>query len=229
MGKKFSRRIRAGRSRDLPTDNKLAPSPRNRFYDLTSAPGVPVVGRGQRAALSGRHTAASLPWCNRRSRRFSSRFQHSRSNGSQPLDICTSRLSGTRRTSLLNRCFSFHRPVRFRNSRIRHRSALNLRLARLRRLRNRSILRPFRSACPGRSHFFKCECCRGGLFPARLGFVRRWRRGFYSKLFSRLRCLRGRLGFFFAGNDYFLRMYFPDENDAKEYCRKKSFQHDAAR
>jgi len=45
MGKKFSRRIHAGRSRDLPTDNKLAASPRNRFYDLTSAPGVPVVGR----------------------------------------------------------------------------------------------------------------------------------------------------------------------------------------
>src|SRR5258708_26766816 len=32
MGKKFSRRIRAGCSRDLPIDNKLAASPRNRFY-----------------------------------------------------------------------------------------------------------------------------------------------------------------------------------------------------
>jgi hypothetical protein len=40
--------------------------------------------------------------------------------------------------------------------------------------------------------------------------------------------LRGRLGLFFAGNDYFLRIYFPDENDAAEYCREKSFQHDAA-
>jgi len=37
MGKKFSRRIRAGRSRDLPTDNKLAASPRNRFYNLSWA------------------------------------------------------------------------------------------------------------------------------------------------------------------------------------------------
>jgi hypothetical protein len=36
------------------------------------------------------------------------------------------------------------------------------------------------------------------------------------------------LGFFFAGNDYFLRMYFPDENETEEYCRKKSFQHDTA-
>jgi hypothetical protein len=34
--------------------------------------------------------------------------------------------------------------------------------------------------------------------------------------------------FFFAGNDHFLRMHFPDENDAAEYCPKKSFQHDAA-
>jgi hypothetical protein len=34
MGKKFSRRIRAGRSRDLPTDNKLAASPRNTFHKV---------------------------------------------------------------------------------------------------------------------------------------------------------------------------------------------------
>jgi hypothetical protein len=40
--------------------------------------------------------------------------------------------------------------------------------------------------------------------------------------------LRGNLGFFFAGNDHFLRMHFPDENDAAEYCPKKSFQHHAA-
>jgi hypothetical protein len=41
--------------------------------------------------------------------------------------------------------------------------------------------------------------------------------------------LRGKLGFFFTGNDYFLRMYFPDENDAAEYRWEKPFQHDAAR
>jgi hypothetical protein len=40
--------------------------------------------------------------------------------------------------------------------------------------------------------------------------------------------LLGKLGFFFAGNDYFLRMYFPDENDNAEYRREQSFQHDAA-
>jgi hypothetical protein len=40
--------------------------------------------------------------------------------------------------------------------------------------------------------------------------------------------LHGGLGFFFAGDDYFLRMYFPDENDTAEYYPKKSFQHDAA-
>jgi hypothetical protein len=39
--------------------------------------------------------------------------------------------------------------------------------------------------------------------------------------------LRGKLGFFFAANDHFLRMYFPDENDA-DYYPEKSFQHDAA-
>jgi hypothetical protein len=43
-----------------------------------------------------------------------------------------------------------------------------------------------------------------------------------------LRGLRGRFRLLFAGNDYFLRMYFPDENDAAEYCPEKSFQHDAA-
>jgi hypothetical protein len=40
--------------------------------------------------------------------------------------------------------------------------------------------------------------------------------------------LCGKLGFFFAGNDHFLRVYFPDENDAAEDCPEKSFQHDAA-
>jgi hypothetical protein len=37
-----------------------------------------------------------------------------------------------------------------------------------------------------------------------------------------------RFGFLFPGNDYFLRMYFRDENGAAEYCREKLFQHDAA-
>jgi hypothetical protein len=43
-----------------------------------------------------------------------------------------------------------------------------------------------------------------------------------------LRGLRGRFRLLFASNDYFLRMYFPDENDAAEYCPEKSFQHDTA-
>ena len=68
----------------------------------------------------------------RRARRFSSRFHHCGPNRSQPFDVCTSRFGGTRRTPLLNWCFSFHRPVSFSNSRIRHRSALDIRLARLR-------------------------------------------------------------------------------------------------
>src|SRR6478672_5256470 len=42
MGKKFSRRIRAGRSRDLPTDNKLAASPRK--WILGSWPSSMLVG-----------------------------------------------------------------------------------------------------------------------------------------------------------------------------------------
>jgi hypothetical protein len=29
--------------------------------------------------------------------------------------------------------------------------------------------------------------------------------------------------FFFAGNDYFLRMYFPDENDLQSIARKNRF------
>jgi len=40
--------------------------------------------------------------------------------------------------------------------------------------------------------------------------------------------MRGKLGFFFAGNDYFLRIYFPDENDTAEYYPEKSLQHDPA-
>jgi hypothetical protein len=40
--------------------------------------------------------------------------------------------------------------------------------------------------------------------------------------------MRGKLGFLFARDDYFLRMYFPDENGAAEYCPEKSFPHDAA-
>jgi hypothetical protein len=39
--------------------------------------------------------------------------------------------------------------------------------------------------------------------------------------------LLGTLGFFFAGNDYFLRMYLANENDTAQ-CPQKSFQHDAA-
>jgi len=42
-----------------------------------------------------------------------------------------------------------------------------------------------------------------------------------------LRGLRGRFRFLFAGNDYFLRMYFPGEDDAAEYCPKKPLQHNA--
>jgi hypothetical protein len=37
-----------------------------------------------------------------------------------------------------------------------------------------------------------------------------------------------KLGFFLAGNDDFLRMYFPDENDTEKYYGEKSFQHDTA-
>jgi len=40
--------------------------------------------------------------------------------------------------------------------------------------------------------------------------------------------LCGKLGFFLASNDHFLRMYFTDENDAAKHCPEKSFQHDAA-
>jgi hypothetical protein len=39
--------------------------------------------------------------------------------------------------------------------------------------------------------------------------------------------VRRKVGFFLAGNDYFLRMCFPDENHTAEYCSEKSFQHDA--
>jgi hypothetical protein len=43
-----------------------------------------------------------------------------------------------------------------------------------------------------------------------------------------LRGLPGRFRILFASNDYFLRMYFPDENGTAEYRPEKSFQHDTA-
>jgi len=43
-----------------------------------------------------------------------------------------------------------------------------------------------------------------------------------------LRSLLGRFHLLFTGNDYFLRMYFPDQNDTADNCPEKSFQHDAA-
>ena len=38
----------------------------------------------------------------------------------------------------------------------------------------------------------------------------------------------GASGFVSRGTTHFLRMYFPDENDAADYYPEKSFQHDAA-
>ncbi len=176
MGKKFSRRIRAGHSRDLPTDNKLAASPRNRI--LGSWPSSMLVGTARCAvrtpqrgvpdpSLQGEGLGASRP-----DSIIVGRI------GPNPFDVRTSRCGGTRRTPLLDWCFSFHGPVSFSNSGIRHRSALDIRLARLRRLRNRSVLRSFRSTCPSRSHFFKRESCRSGFLLARLGFAWRRCRGF---------------------------------------------------
>jgi len=159
----------------------------------------------------------------RRARRFSSRFHHCGPNRAYSLGVCTSRPSGTGRTLLLNWGFSFHGPGSFSNSRIRHRSALDIRLARFRWLRSRSFARSTRSACPSRAHFFKRQIWRGRLLLTRLGFAWRWCWGFWSKLFRRLRCSLGKLGFLFASNDYFLRMYFSDENDTAEYCPEKSF------
>jgi hypothetical protein len=40
--------------------------------------------------------------------------------------------------------------------------------------------------------------------------------------------LLGKVGFFFAGNDYFLRVYLAEQNDTAKYCAAKSFQRDAA-
>src|SRR6266550_59611 len=137
----------AGHSRDLPTDNKLAASRRNTFCNvgasyslhselqagrvtpcaplwicqLTACRGLPALP--QLAASSG----SPSRW--RRARCFSSGFHHCGPNRAHPLYVCTSRFGGTRRTPLLDRRFSFHGPASFSNSGIRHRSAIDIRLA----------------------------------------------------------------------------------------------------
>ena len=60
-----------------------------------------------------RQLAAALPSRGRRARRFSSGFHHCGPNRAHPFDVCASRFGGTRRTPLLNWCFSFHGLVRF--------------------------------------------------------------------------------------------------------------------
>src|SRR5436190_21711001 len=84
MGKKFSRRIRAGHSRDLPTDNKLTASPRNRFYACFAA--------ALRALGTGTLTAPvdSLSSRGRRARRLSSGFHHCGPNRAHSLDVYSS-------------------------------------------------------------------------------------------------------------------------------------------
>ena len=130
------------------------------------------------SALSQLAASSSSSSRGRRARRLSSRFHHCGPNPAHPVDVCTSRFGGPRRTPLLNWCFSFHRPGSFSNTQIRHRSALDIRFARFRRLRNSSVVAAFRGACPSRSHLFKRECCRDGLLFSRLGFAWRWCRGF---------------------------------------------------
>ena len=165
----------------------------------------------------------------RRARRFSSGFHHCGPNRAHPLDVCTSRSGGARRTPLLNWCFSFHGPGSFSNSRIRHRSALDIRLARFRRLRTRSVYSIPLQRVPRLSRISSSVSLAGADFFSRDLDLRGAGVGDSEvSLFRRLRCLRGKLGFFFAGNDHFLRMYFPDENDAADYYPEKSFQHDAA-
>src|SRR5215470_13581192 len=117
-----------------------------------------------------------------------------------------------RRTPLLSWCFSFRRLRSFSKSRIWHGSALDIRFARFVRLRTRLLSRPSRSACASRSHFFQCQSRRGGLFLARLGFLWRWCRRLWSRLFSRSRCFCSALGFLFASNNHFLCVYFCDQN-----------------
>src|SRR5262245_40382690 len=120
------------RSRDLPTDNKLAELLRKKFYGCScfsswfflegklTAPSSAVVP--QRLLVSNSHSPSRWRW----SGLLPSGFHHSRANGADSLQICTSRFLGERRTRLLDRCFSFQRPGSFGNSRTRHWSALNI-------------------------------------------------------------------------------------------------------
>jgi len=158
----------------------------------------------------------------RRARRLSSRFQHRWPNRTDPLERSASLFRGAW-TLLRDRCLSFHRPWSFSNNRISRDSAVDIRFARFRGLRSRSLVRAFRSARPSGSHFFKRKRSRRRLLLARLGFSWLRRRRLEGQFLGRLDCLLWsfrwlpqRFGLFFASNDYFLRMYVPDNNHAAE-------------
>src|SRR2546423_6441597 len=147
----------------------------------------------------------------RRARRFSSRFQHRWPNRTDPLERSASLFRGAW-TLLRDRCLSFHRPWSFSNNRISRDSAVDIRFARFRGLRSRSLVRAFRSARPSGSHFFQRERSRSGLLFARFGFSWPWRRRLRRQFLGKLDCLlwglgwlRRRLWVFFSPNDYFLR------------------------
>jgi hypothetical protein len=138
-------------------------------------PALPYPIRTSSAQRTARPTSACCncsPFKRRRTRRLSSGFDQRRPNRADPLKVCTSGCRAARRTPFLDWCFSFHRSWPFSDGWIRRWRARDMLFAGFRWLRNRSLVRSFRSVFPSRSHFIKGRRRWRGLFLARLGFSR---------------------------------------------------------
>ena len=123
--------------------------------------------------------------------------------------------------------FPFYRPGSFRNSGLRRWSALGIRLASFRGLRRRSVVDPSAASAPAARICSSVGLAEQIFFRVTLVCVAPVLR-ILKEAAQEAAVFAWELRFCFASNDYFLCMYFPDENDTAEYYQEKSFQHEAA-
>jgi hypothetical protein len=158
---------------------------------------------------------ATLPfWQRSRAWLLSSRFNHSRSNGTDRFELGTSRRGRARCAFLLDWGVSFNRCGSCRDNWSWRRRCFQVRRAFSGWLRNSSFFLSLHSKRSCRAHLV--ERGRDGfLFFARLGFgscrCGRFRRGLLR--LRRWRCLLGSLRFCLMRNDYFLRMHHLDDKE----------------
>src|SRR6266700_6490326 len=152
----------AGHSRDLPTDNTLARSPRKGFRaaSLLRCPEPDALSvlniygctararqlrRGHLLVRSCRFCRGSSAWL------LSSRFNHGRPNWADRFQLGTSRRGRARCALWLNLRFSFHRPRSLRDN-WAWRRRFRVRRGCCGWLRNRSVIFPLRSKRSRRAH-----------------------------------------------------------------------------